>query len=91
MLQNLRLSYYQHALQQQLHTHQVQHRMLGLQKAQKIGILFDGTDENNLPTIHQYTSIFEQAGKKVSLLGFIDSSISYFFSQRIKLVFSTYT
>ncbi len=61
-------------LKNRLEEHQVAHHFVNLAESERIGILFDSTNEDNIPIIINYVKKLEKARKQVKLLGFIDSN-----------------
>ncbi len=75
MFQEIRLFFYKYFLQKELKKHQAKHEFVGLGQAMRIGILFDSTDEQNIPIIFEYSKQLEKKMKKrVKVLGFIDAN-----------------
>ncbi|MGB1205661.1 MAG: DUF6913 domain-containing protein [Chitinophagales bacterium] len=74
MFQQIRLAIYNYLLQSQLKKQQQKHEFVSFSDAKKIGVLFDITEEENIPIISQYVQQLEKQQKKVKLLGFVDAS-----------------
>ena len=74
MFQQFRLAIYNYILQSQLKKHHQKHEFVSFSAAKKIGILFDITQEENIPIIGKYVQQLEKQQKNVKLLGFVDAS-----------------
>ncbi len=74
MFNFIRTYLFNYFLQNRLEEHQVAHNFVNLSDSERIGILFDSTDADNIPIIINYVKKLEKARKQVKLLGFIDSN-----------------
>jgi len=74
MLNRLQQFFYSHHLKNRLKRHGVRHQVVNFQRAKYIGIVFDGTDEQNIVTVHNYVHKLKKRELKVSMLGFVDAS-----------------
>lgn len=71
-LNNLRLRWHEFVLRKRIKRKRVSHHSIGIQKANKIGILFDATQDENSIFVDNYARILRKHGKKVECLAYID-------------------
>lgn len=62
-------------LKKELPAHQISRSSMYLDKANSIGILFDGTEPEDRQVVLNYAEKLKNAGKKVSLLAFFDNKL----------------
>lgn len=74
MWQSIQLFFYRYFMQKRLKEHQVTHEVVNLHQAKEVGILFDATNEQNVIWVRRLMEDLEKSKKKVSILGFINSS-----------------
>lgn len=57
-----------------LKDHHAKHDTVSFAQAERIGILFDGSDIENYGVVRNYAEEYKRKGKKVKLLGYINTS-----------------
>lgn len=74
MFQKIKAYFFRRRMNQQLKTLKKSHEVMNLSRAKHIGILFDGSDQQNFETVDKYAMKLEKQKKKVRLLAFIDAA-----------------
>lgn len=73
MLNKLQKFFYSYHLKKRLKKHGVRHQVVNFQKAEYVGIVFDGTDEHEVTTVLNYVHKLKKRNLKVNMLGFVDA------------------
>ncbi|HRK27958.1 MAG TPA: hypothetical protein PK239_11820 [Chitinophagales bacterium] len=74
MWQSVQQFFFRYYFQNKLKEYHFMHEVVNLAQAKEIGILFDATNEQNAVWIRRFADELEKQKKRVSLLGFINSS-----------------
>lgn len=72
-IHNLKVKYHNYKFNQKANKNQSKRESVDFDKVKTIGFLFDTSDSTNRDIIAKFAKELEQKGKKVSLLGFINS------------------
>jgi hypothetical protein len=74
-IEKLRSRYYQQYLKKEASSINVRRRSIALEQAKTIGILFDGTIENDRNAVLQFCEELKNSGKSVTILAFINQKL----------------
>ena len=74
MFQKIKSYFFRRRMNQRIKTLKKSHKVVNLNRARHIGILFDGSEPDNFEVVDKYAMSLEKQRKKVNLLAFIDAA-----------------
>lgn len=77
VIKKIQLRLYQYFLQQKIKHLSVKRQAINFDKARRIGILFDATDQANEQLISRYKKKLQDSGKQVEVLAFVDDKLEH--------------